>query len=186
VAHRGAGGGATDDSFSVSQDMAFRTRRGVLGSSLATASAFWASPAHAEFGKASCTMKVAFPETPCTKVNEVASGRASGAGGWVDPHNSGTYAVTASSSEKLEGTRVTGTRGGPEIGGPFTDKWSLTFATAGNGCSVSAYSTSTSFSILDASTNYCNLHNLYASSGMAFSESYTDCGQRDEKECGAA
>jgi len=173
-------------SVAVSQDTALQSRRSFLGSGLAAASAAaWASPAHADFGKASCTMKVSFPETPCAKVSEVANGRASGAGGWTDPHNQGKYSVTSSSADKLEGTRVTGKKGGPEVGGPFTDKWSLKFTAAGGGCSVDAYSTSTGFSLLDASTNFCNLHNLYAGGDMPFKEAYTDCGQNDVKECGA-
>jgi len=183
-----ANGGAAfvSPAATVSQDSSLQTRRGFLGPSLAAAAALWSSPpAHADFGKASCTMKVSFPETPCAKVSEVAYGRATGAGGWVDPHNQGAYSVSSSSPQKLEGTRVTGKKGGPEVGGPFTDAWSLKFTAAGEGCSVDAYSTSTSFSLLDASTNYCNLHNLYASGGMQFKEGFTDCGQNDVKECGA-
>jgi len=144
-----------------------------------------AEEVRADFGKAGCTMKVSFPEASCDAVLQLAKSRASGENGWLDPHNRGTYKVTDASPTELQGTRVTGLKGGPSMGGPFTDKWNLKFAASpSGGCAVSAASTSTGFSILDASTNYCNLHNLYASPDWKFAETFESCNEHDTVSCG--
>jgi len=149
-----------------------------------------ADPASALFG---CTMKMQFESVSCDKVLKLASSRANGEGGWVDPHNRGTYKVTSSAADKLEGTRVTGSRGGKDIGGPFTDTWSFKTASTAepgyvggfwDGCAVTASSTSTGFSFSDASTNYCNIHNLFANSDLKFVETFDFCLEHDVKACG--
>jgi len=106
--------------------------------------------------------------------------RAAGVNGWADPHNGGTYTLTEKGSNDLEGTRVTGD-------GKYTDKFDFNFESNGdNACTVTACSESQVNSIIDMSTNYCNLHSLYCNSAegcpnagadLTYDETYSSCSQ---------
>jgi len=108
--------------------------------------------------------------------------RASGENGWADPHNSGIYTFTSTSESDITGIRSTGD-------GKYTDKYDFHFdATSDSTCMVSACSESQVMSVLDYSTNYCNLHSLYCNSGegcpivgadLTYSEDYKSCSQHD-------
>jgi hypothetical protein len=109
------------------------------------------------------------------------NGRAAGTNGWVDPHNGGTYSLTTTSSNDIEGQRTTGDK-------KYTDKFDFNFKTVGDGCEVTACSESQVTSVLDYSTNYCNLHSLYCNSAegcptagkdLTYTEKYDSCSQHD-------
>jgi len=98
------------------------------------------------------------------EINLRVSSQASGA--WVDPHNGGKlgqakYTIESSTANSIHLHHLTGN-------GKYTDELILTFAgvMSGDGvetCSVTACSESQVTSVLDFSTNYCNLHDLYCS-----------------------
>lgn len=88
------------------------------------------------------------------EVNLRVSSQASGA--WVDPHNKGKYTIASSTANAIHLHHLTGN-------GKYTDELILTFSGSGNSCSVTACSESQVTSVLDFSTNYCNLHDLYCS-----------------------
>ena len=108
--------------------------------------------------------------------------RASGANGWSDPHNGGTYTFTSTTPSDITGTRTTGD-------GKYTDKYDFHFeSTSASTCTVSACSESQVMSVLDYSTNYCNLHSLYCSSAegcptagadLTYAEKFSSCKQHD-------
>merc|ERR1719424_2211059 len=112
--------------------------------------------------------------------------RASGVGGWTDPHNGGTYSFSSTSESSIEGKRTTGD-------GKYTDKYDFSFETnASGGCDVSACSESQVMSVLDYSTNYCNLHSLYCNSAdgcpttgtdLTYCETFNSCKQHDASAC---
>ena len=91
--------------------------------------------------------------------------------GFVDPHNGGTYSVTGETADALTGQRTTGD-------GKYTDKFDFTFTGNGEGCEVEACSESQVTSVIDYSTNYCNLHVLY--DGLKNSETFSSCSQHDD------
>jgi len=140
---------------------------------------------------AKCLMKVNFASTPCSDVMEEAKLRAGQQEGWLDPHNRGTYEVLATTDNQLSLSRKTGDE-------KYTDLMDLTFESATNdsgdeGCILHACSESQVFSVLDFSTNYCSLRNLYCSSQddcpvavhdhVAYEEEYTSCMQHDVTRC---
>lgn len=92
----------------------------------------------------------------CADVQSEIKARADPKSGWVDPHNAGTYTLVKEEAGKASTlTRLTGDK-------QFTDKMTFTFADASDGgCQIAACSNSQSNSYIDASTNYCNLRNLY-------------------------
>jgi hypothetical protein len=112
--------------------------------------------------------------------------RVSGAGSWSDPHNGGTYTLSSATPSSIAGRRLTGD-------GRYTDEFDLSFdSTDAGGCAVAACSESQVTSVIDFSTNYCNLRNLYCSSkegcpgvgpDLSYDESYVSCGQRDATRC---
>ena len=74
----------------------------------------------------------------------------------------------------------------------YTDNLLFTFAPSGTGCKVGACSESQGASMLDYSTNYCNLHDLYCadascrtigSSTLSYVEQYTECTQNAKSDC---
>jgi len=87
--------------------------------------------------------------------------------------------------------------------GKYTDLFTLTFESIGLGsvglgmglnpnCQMTACSESQVFSILDFSTNYCTLRNLYCNSAegcapvqyeLDYKEDYTSCGQHAVENC---
>jgi len=85
---------------------------------------------------------------------------------WHDPHNNGTYSVLKQSDFEIQLQRRTGGAG------KYVDKQTLVFAPAataddegaGGGCVLYGCSESQVTSVLDYSTNYCNLRNLYCGS----------------------
>jgi len=122
---------------------------------------------------AKCTMSVMFAEH-CAVVKQEIEIRMSGFDDeFVDPHNHGHYHKTWS-----DGAHGTHTRGYRETGdggydeGVYMDRIFLTYENleAGDGCMVTACSESQHTSVLDFSTNYCNLHNLWcgASEGCPY------------------
>lgn len=128
---------------------------------------------------AKCEVSLAF-ESACETVSTEILDRIRGRDGWVDPHNAGTYDVTSSTSSRIDGERVTAD------GHAYVDRFTFTFdPSAGDGgCAVSACSESQSPSVLDYSTNYCNLKDLYCNvadgcrivhSDLAYDEVIEEC-----------
>ena len=94
----------------------------------------------------------------CTQVSEEIKARVNGQyGAWHDPHNNGTYTLDSSTDTELDLHRVTGNK-------KYTDKMIITLSPSSVGCDFSACSASQVTSVLDYSTNYCNLRMLYCSS----------------------
>lgn len=145
---------------------------------------------------AQCDMVINFPSelTNCAVVQTEIVARINGVDGWQDPHNQGTYTLIESTSPSsadgasmVRGSRVTGD-------GKYTDQFGFHLVPNenGKGCEMSACSESQVFSILDMSTNYCNLRSLYcnASDGCAvlgaelvYTEKYMNCRQRKADQC---
>merc|ERR1712216_792389 len=108
--------------------------------------------------------------------------------GWVDPHNKGTYTITSSSATSVSLERVTGNK-------KYTDKMILTLTASGSGCDMDACSESQVTSVLDFSTNYCNLHDLFCSDSgcnadslgpkLTYTEKIMSCssGQHSTSDC---
>ena len=141
---------------------------------------------------ASCKMTVTFTASDCADVAEEVRLRVNGTNGWCDPHNNGTYALVGEpTASDLSLTRRTGND-------KYTDKLNILFTpteSSGDidtGCVVSACSESQVTSVIDMSTNYCNLHNLLCGSkaGCVFvkhdltsSEKLDKCSQHDVSQC---
>lgn len=129
---------------------------GLLGSSCAA----YTCPKSSALIHASCKV-TATVSGSCADVKAEAVARVNGQldGSWHDPHNNGTYHVLdASDPAALELSRLTGNK-------KYTDKLTLTFASdSSGGCTVSGCSESQVTSVLDYSTNYCNLRMLYCGS----------------------
>ena len=149
----------------------------ILATTLVSSAA--ACPGSPSFMHAKCDMSVVF-QNSCPEVVAEITGRVSSAD-WSDPHNGGTYTITASSDTSIAGQRVTGDK-------KYTDKFDF-ILTAGDGtCTVEACSESQVSSLIDYSTNYCNLHSLYCNSAddcttvgteLTYAESYSSCSQHD-------
>jgi len=118
-------------------------------------------PGSKAFIHAKTEMTVTFQDS-CADVQGVIKARISGStsGTWVDPHNKGHYVLKSSSAEGMALQHITS---GKNHGGPYTDEVLLTFTSSGAGCSVDACSESQVTSVLDFSTNFCNIHDLYCS-----------------------
>ncbi len=151
-----------------------------FASTLALASAS-KCPGSESFIHAKCDMSVSFTDS-CADVQSEMTARQTGTGGWADPHNGGTYTFTNVASDIIEGTRTTGD-------GKYTDKYIFSFTSTDSGCDVSACSESQVMSVLDYSTNYCNLHSLYCNSAdgcptagkdLTYTEKYNSCSQHDD------
>lgn len=142
-------------------------------------------PGSPAFMHASCQVTVSFLAS-CDTVRAEVAARIAGENGWLDPHNRGNYSLVSEASGVLEASRLTGD-------GKFTDRMTLTFEATGSGCSLEACSESQGTSLLDFSTNYCNLHDLYcgASDGCpiarqdlsGYSETVGKCRQHDKNKC---
>jgi hypothetical protein len=138
---------------------------------------------------ARCEMTVSFHQT-CRQVqSEIRARLTSNNKKWIDPHNHGTYySLEFSNSSRIEASHLTGN-------GLYTDKLALEFVVVDNsagGCTLRACSTSQVTSIVDYSTNYCNLYNLYTGEGLKHEltiihhgggETYPDCWQRKLHRC---
>mmetsp|Transcript_47349 Transcript_47349/g.107429 ORF Transcript_47349/g.107429 Transcript_47349/m.107429 type:complete len:171 (-) Transcript_47349:92-604(-) len=109
---------------------------------------------------ASCQIK-AEVDGPCKAVRQEVLARlgAQASGAWHDPHNNGTYTYNSA----LPDGGLVLSRTSPT--GAYTDKLGLSFTAASNTtCVVAGCSESQVFSIMDFSTNYCNLRMLYCGS----------------------
>jgi hypothetical protein len=137
-------------------------------------------------------MTVTFPGRECKVVREEMLARIRGDNQWKDPHNEGTYTLLdngGSSGGDIQGSRRTGD-------GKYTDLFDLALFTTSRseqpGCVLKACSESQVFSVLDFSTNYCNLFALYCNSADAcpvvhheleYKEEYNSCWQRTKENC---
>jgi len=94
----------------------------------------------------------------CTHVGAeiVARVKANVAGKWMDPHNNGTYSIW----EEPEGSHVETQHHTGNLLYYDLQKFTLTDISA-NQCKINACSMSQGTSNNDASTNYCNMRNLY-------------------------
>eukprot|EP01061_Rhynchopus_euleeides_P026202 TRINITY_DN42892_c0_g1_i1.p2 TRINITY_DN42892_c0_g1~~TRINITY_DN42892_c0_g1_i1.p2 ORF type:complete len:170 (+),score=70.04 TRINITY_DN42892_c0_g1_i1:59-568(+) len=108
-------------------------------------------------------------------------------GSWVDPHNGGTYSIMSESTDVLNGKRLTGNK-------KYTDHFTMKFESTGSSssCNIVSCSESQSFSYLDYSTNYCNVHDLYCGTAnkctyvrynFVYTESFGSCKQHDTADC---
>ncbi|CAL1157890.1 unnamed protein product [Cladocopium goreaui] len=113
-------------------------------------------PGSAAWVHASMEVEV-LARAPCRQVVDELRARLDPKNKWRDPHNGGTYAMLADDEDVLEISRLTGNK-------QYTDKMTFTFNGSGATCSIYGCSESQVFSILDFSTNYCNLRNLYCGS----------------------
>jgi hypothetical protein len=151
---------------------------------LAASSICPASPASVH---AKCELTVTFEE-PCNEVMDEMQARIK-SNKWVDPHNQGTYTLGSgpASDTRLEVSRTTGDN-------RYTDKMAIEFeaSSSSGGCTIQACSTSQVTSVLDYSTNFCNLRNLYCNSSdncaaihheLTYTEGYDDCWQRTADKC---
>ena len=162
-----------------------------------------ACPGSPSWQHAKCNMVVTFPSTSCTDVhNEIAS-RIAGLSSWIDPHNGGTYSSSRDEVDESTGTRYV--EGSHDTGdGKYTDKFTLVLmessssevvgedSTTSGSCTMTACSESQVTSVLDFSTNYCNLRNLYCNSDdgcpivnwdLEHEEKRNDCWQSNAKKC---
>mmetsp|Transcript_6461 Transcript_6461/g.8907 ORF Transcript_6461/g.8907 Transcript_6461/m.8907 type:complete len:169 (+) Transcript_6461:147-653(+) len=136
---------------------------------------------------AKCSLTATFPDSSCGDVATEIIARINGENGWTDPHNGGTYTLTSGSetTSVLTTQRVTGN-------GKYTDLQKWTLSGSGSSCEVAACSESQVTSILDFSTNYCNLHVLYCGSqdgcpvaklDFKYQEAFASCSQNDKSKC---
>merc|ERR1712232_279488 len=104
--------------------------------------------------------------TTCAKVKAEMQTRISGVHGWKDPHNGGIYTVLSESANQLKTQRTTNPA--TSVGGKvYTDKQIFTFSDSADGtCEIQACSESQGFSVMDYSTNYCDIHNLYCNDAV--------------------
>mmetsp|Transcript_6492 Transcript_6492/g.13385 ORF Transcript_6492/g.13385 Transcript_6492/m.13385 type:complete len:199 (-) Transcript_6492:39-635(-) len=97
----------------------------------------------------------------CAAVKEEMLARIHGNNGWYDPHNKGTYTIIDDYADaaELHLSRKTGN-------GKYTDKLNIGFlpSRSDQSCTIRGCSESQVSSVLDMSTNYCNLRMLYCGS----------------------
>lgn len=105
-------------------------------------------------------------DAPCDTVKDEMLARISGKN-WTDPHNSGAYALTFLSPFSVAAMRTTGD-------GKYTDRLAFAFEETKKTCEVQGCSASQVTSVIDMSTNYCNLYNLYCGSNVGCPVALTD------------
>jgi hypothetical protein len=142
---------------------------------------------------AKCEMTVTFPLNNCQEIKAEILGRIAGKRKWTDPHNGGTYTLlssnTTAGTNTLQGSRRTANE-------KYTDLFQLNFvssSTTENNCIVKACSESQVTSVLDYSTNYCNLHSLYCNANsdgcpivqqeLQYKEDFKNCRQHEAAMC---
>lgn len=140
---------------------------------------------HASLTHAKCQMTVKL-DSPCDAVKAEILARVNGTNGWYDPHNRGIYSVVDASTNLVQLKRQTGDK-------KYTDLLNFELSSSGSGCIAVGCSESQVFSVIDYSTNYCNLHDLYCGSkaGCKFvttdinisGEAFTSCSQHDASKC---
>ena len=96
------------------------------------------------------------------------------------------HALSSVTPSSIAGQRLTGD-------GRYTGKYDFSFAPMDTGgCAVTSCSESQVTSVIDFSTNYCNLPNLYCSSkedcpgagpDLSYDESFVSCSQHDATKC---
>ena len=95
------------------------------------------------------------------------------------------HLVSSKNGTETQGTRSTGD-------GKYTDKFTFSFSASEDGCVVEGCSESQVTSVVDYSTNFCNLYNLYCNTDdkcpivytdLTHSEKYTSCSQNDISQC---
>ena len=132
---------------------------------------------------AGCQVSIEFKNS-CTEVQSEVRNRVNGVGGWTGPHNNGTYTLIAETAKLIELSRLTGD-------GKYTDLINFAFEASGSGCSVKACSESQVYSIGDAGTNFCNIHDLYCTeegcnpikSGLKYEETAGKCTSENPSKC---
>ena len=134
---------------------------------------------------ASCKLKTTFIES-CSTVRSEILYRINSNTNWIDPHNAGSYKLVEESSTLLLIERVTGTSSWTK----YLDKLTIEFHPLNTGCIIEACSESQGTSILDHSTNYCNIHDLYCSDDsckskkqLHYTEEKTSCSQSALQNC---
>eukprot|EP01063_Lacrimia_lanifica_P030414 TRINITY_DN482_c1_g2_i1.p2 TRINITY_DN482_c1_g2~~TRINITY_DN482_c1_g2_i1.p2 ORF type:complete len:171 (+),score=59.24 TRINITY_DN482_c1_g2_i1:65-577(+) len=159
----------------------------VYAALLAVVVADYECPGSSSFIHAKCQATAHLAEG-CDVATAEIKARIAGAGGWVDPHNKGTYALVGDESGVITATHATGAA--PH----YVDKLSFVLSAEGAGCKVEACSESQVFSVLDFSTNYCNLRNLYCGSAencptaghdltVISEDTGLSCLQHDKSKC---
>merc|ERR1719433_1998799 len=110
-----------------------------------------------DFAYAWSHVEVEFEED-CDTVKSEIEARAQMMDGWTDPHNGGKYELNkATNGNDIMTDHYTGNF--PH----FHDKQELVLVDSANGgCTLYGCSNSQGISAADGSTNYCNMHNLYA------------------------
>ena len=143
-------------------------------------------PSSPAYVRAKCAMTITF-EQPCETVRNEIEARVQSEQ-WVDPHNKGTYTLERGSEGTIQLSRLTGNK-------LYTDKMTFNFhdSNGSKPCTVYACSVSQVTSVLDFSTNFCNLHNLYCNyqddgcpfvnHELTYEEKYDDCWQRTASNC---
>ena len=132
---------------------------------------------------AGCQATIEFVN-PCSEVQTEIKNRVSGANGWTDPHNNGTYTLIGETAELFELSRLTGD-------GKYTDLINFAFGSSESGCSVQACSEGQVYSIGDAGTNFCNIHDLYCTeegcnpinANLKYDESVGKCTNASPSKC---
>ena len=133
---------------------------------------------------ASCHIQIAFNETACADVAAALkkAGDAMSDFKCTGPKGNGEkcgYAISTATATEVKGTHKTPVH-------KYVDDLSFALSAAGKGCAAKAFSTSeTWYAVLDAGTNYCNLHNLVAATGLVFAETTSDsvCTQYSSHDC---
>jgi len=144
------------------------------------------------FIHAKCKLSVTF-SNDCDAVSSEIAARINGSqlcsvDSWFDRHNLGTYRETTVTKDFIAGTRVTGC--GKH---QFIDKFDFTLSGSGDSCVVSACSESQLLSMVDSSTNFCNLYNLFCGSESGCTSvrhdlsvhkiEYKGCSEHDASKC---
>ena len=163
-------------------------------------------PGSKAYFNAGCKMRIYFEEDCDIVYHEIVTERLANKN-WIDPHNQGIYKIIEQSFKSfLLLSRDTGTGSWKK----YNDKIALTFLNHNSntldnnigddihstvnhhnrGCNIEACSESQSNSILDHSTNYCNIHDLYCNdkecqphSNLHYTEEFIKCNQHHLDSC---
>eukprot|EP01006_Ploeotia_vitrea_P050822 TRINITY_DN67504_c9_g2_i1.p1 TRINITY_DN67504_c9_g2~~TRINITY_DN67504_c9_g2_i1.p1 ORF type:complete len:169 (+),score=81.31 TRINITY_DN67504_c9_g2_i1:64-570(+) len=139
-----------------------------------------AEPAAAGPLHASCHVTYGFAANNCTSVQTAVVDAIKALSG--DDCGSGEkcrYALTSSSDNEVKSTHTTPVK-------HYEDKQTWSFSPDGSGCTLKAYSTSTVwYAVLDYGTNFCNLDNIVAQTGLTHSTTTSDkvCTQYSSHNC---
>lgn len=159
-------------------------------------------PGSAATTHAKCSMSVMFKGVDCSAMRQEIMARVEGKNGWEDPHNRGTYSTRSespaspSSVAPLLLKRLTTNKSTSFKHVIYTDYFNILFmpSSQAKGCEIEACSESQGHSILDFSTNYCNLHNLFCGEqdgcttltihhNYSYHETLETCAMHDMNAC---